>query len=135
MVDPTEFFRFGYHLKIKETTENESLDYFLKDQAKNELQRNMISIINANKWDAQKNTMQLDDDVCFYICQECPDDPLAKTYLQYSKFIDGQNEQIVQPFLDQKLNPGHTIKLKFRLNTKGLTIETIHGHQLVSENG
>lgn len=68
MVDPTEFFRFGYHLKIKETTENESLDYFLKDQAKNELQRNMISIINANKWDAQKNTMQLDDDVCFYIC-------------------------------------------------------------------
>lgn len=41
----------------------------------------MIAIINANKWDLEKQEMQLDEDVSFCISQDSPDDPYAKTYL------------------------------------------------------
>ena len=95
----------------------------------------MVAIVNANTWNAEKEEMEWNKDVAFCISQESPDGLPRKQYLQFSKHAGDDGQQFVRPFLDTKLNPGHTIKFRFRLTEMALHIETMDGYRLVTENG
>lgn len=78
--------------------------------------------------------MEIDKNAWFRISQVNSDDPTAVRYLQFKKPDPGATHVLERPFLDSKINYGHTEQFQFRLTPKGAVIES-HNLRLIAENG